>query len=191
MPSAAAKTLADLAPVLESLGLRWYLFGAQAAIHYGSPRATADVDVTVELAARTYVELLRALESAGIAPRLELDDAFVERARVLPLVHTATGMGVDVVLAGPGPEDAFLARARQASFEGVEVRIASPTDIVVMKILAGRPKDLDDVAGILRARPPDLDPGEARGLLAELDVILGQSDLARAFDAAKQRAGSK
>jgi hypothetical protein len=41
MPSAAATTLADLTSVLEGLGVRWYLFGAQAAIHYGSPRVTA------------------------------------------------------------------------------------------------------------------------------------------------------
>lgn len=37
MPSAAATTLADLASVLGALGLRWYLFGAQAAIFYGTP----------------------------------------------------------------------------------------------------------------------------------------------------------
>ncbi len=75
MPSAAASTLADLASVLEDLGLRWYLFGAQAAIHYGNPRATADVDVTVEPMLAKLGELLA---DAELVPAL---DAAVARAR--------------------------------------------------------------------------------------------------------------
>ena len=31
------------------LGVRWYIFGAQAVIAAGAPRLTEDVDVTVEL----------------------------------------------------------------------------------------------------------------------------------------------
>lgn len=63
MPAAGA-ALADLAPALVSFGLRWYVFGAQAAIHYGSPRATADVDVT-----RPCARAIRAVlpSAAGIA----------------------------------------------------------------------------------------------------------------------------
>ena len=49
---------------------------------------------------------------------------------------------VDVVLAGPGPEELFLARARQETVEEVAVKVASPEDVVAMKVLAGRPKDL-------------------------------------------------
>lgn len=115
MPSAASSTLADVARALESLGVRWYLFGAQAAIHYGSPRVTADVDMTVP--------------------------------------------------------------------------IASPNDIVVMKMLAGRAKDLEDLVGILRAAPDRLDVEEVRALLSQLEQILGQSDMLPPFDDALRRAG--
>ena len=188
MPSAASSTLADLARALESLGLRWYLFSAQAAIHYGSPRVTADVDVTVELAAASAATLVASLRAVGIEPRLEFDEVFIARARVLPMIHVATGMGVDVVIAGPGPEQMFLERARQIRFDDVTVPIASPNDIVVMKMLAGRPKDLEDVMGILRAGPDGLDVGEIRALLTELEQILGQSDLLPPFEDALRRA---
>ena len=48
-----AELLTDLGRALARLGVRWYLFGAQAAILYGVARLTADVDVTVDLASRS------------------------------------------------------------------------------------------------------------------------------------------
>ena len=48
MRSPVADLLADLSHALEGLGVRWYLFGAQAAIVHGAARLTADVDVTVQ-----------------------------------------------------------------------------------------------------------------------------------------------
>ena len=48
VPSAVADLLADLAGALDPLPVRWYLFGAQAAIFHGAARMTADVDVTEE-----------------------------------------------------------------------------------------------------------------------------------------------
>ena len=49
MPSPVAELLRDLASSLDALGIRWYVFGAQAAIVHGAARLTADVDVTVLL----------------------------------------------------------------------------------------------------------------------------------------------
>jgi hypothetical protein len=191
VPGAAASTLADLARVLESLGLRWYLFGAQAAIHYGSARLTADVDVTVELGGLTPGALVARLAEAGIDPRVAFDEAFVERTRVLPMLHRATGMGVDVVLAGPGPEELFLERARLETVHGVAARVAAPGDLVVMKVLAGRPKDIEDVTAILRRAPEGLDQVEVRADLRDLEEMLGQSDLVAIFDRAAERARAR
>ena len=41
--------LADFQQACAELGVGWYLFGAQAALLYGSPRLTADADLTVQL----------------------------------------------------------------------------------------------------------------------------------------------
>ncbi len=187
MPAAGA-ALADLAPALSALGVRWYVFGAQAAIHYGSPRATADVDVTIELGDATVAALVAKLAAHGIVSRIPLDDDFVARSRVLPMVHTPTGFGVDIVLAGPGPEETFLERALTVEVEGVAVPMASPTDIIVMKVLSARPKDIEDVVAIARAAPEGLDLDGARRALIELQTLLDQSDLVPALDAAIERA---
>ena len=56
--------LVELARALDDAGVRYYLFGAQAAILHGVTRTSADIDVTVEAGATTEV-LLPALARAG------------------------------------------------------------------------------------------------------------------------------
>jgi hypothetical protein len=44
----------------------------------------------------------------------------------------------------------------------VRVPVASPEDVLIMKVLAGRPKDDEDVAAILAAASPGAFPAPAR-----------------------------
>ena len=55
--------------------------------------------------------------------------------------------------------------------------VASAEDLVVMKILSGRPRDIEDVAAIVAAKRPELDFGHIESLLATLEEALDQSDL--------------
>jgi len=174
--SPVAELLAAFAAAADRLGARWYLFGAQAALLYGAARLTADADVTIDLGARPTSELVDALASSGFDLRIPDVDEFVERTRVVPLVHRATGMPLDVVLAGPGIEELFLARARPRAVDDVTVPVASAEDVVVMKVLAGRAKDLDDATAILAANE-ELDLAAVRSTLRLLEQALDQSDL--------------
>jgi hypothetical protein len=189
VPSAVAELLADLAAALEAARARWYLFGAQAVILYGVPRLTADVDVTVELGARPTAALVAALEGRRFEPRGPDAEGFAERTRVLPLVHAPSRIPVDAVLAGPGIEEVFLDRAVVHQVEGVPVRCAAADDLVAMKILAGRPKDLDDVAAILAVQGPALDARRARETVRLLEQALDRADLLPTLDRLLARAG--
>lgn len=181
MRSPLAEALAALAGALRRLDARWYLFGAQAALLYGSARLTADLDVTVHFGTRETADLVRALEKAGFRLRVRDVDRFVATTRVLPMLHGRSGMPVDVVLAGPGLEQLFLKRRRRRMIDGVAVSVASAEDIVVMKVLAGRGKDEDDVAAILAARPK-LDLAQVRRTLEALERALDQTDLRPRFE---------
>jgi hypothetical protein len=160
------------------LGVRWYVFGAQAVQIWGRPRLTADVDLTVEVAPDGVPALIAAVEGRGFALRVRKDvDAFVARTRVLPFAHEATGIGLDVVLAGPGFEEGFLERAVRVPLGEATVPVISPEDLVITKVLAGRPKDVEDVRGVLAERAERLDLGYVRDMLGQLESALGQSDL--------------
>lgn len=188
---ALAEVLGGLAAVLRRLGASWYVFGAQAVIAYGSPRFTADVDVTATLRLEQVDDALAALAEAGFTPRLPIDTAFVRRTRVLPLVHRATELGVDLVLAGPGLEERFLAAARELDLAGVVVPVIAPEDLVVAKVLAGRGKDLDDVLSVLRTQGAALDLGRCRETLAEIEAALDRNDLLPLLDDLARRAARR
>jgi hypothetical protein len=185
--SPVADLLRALGLALEGLGLPWYLFGAQAVLLHGGARLTADVDVTVALGDRRIAQLVTALEEAGFSLRVTDVEGFAARTRVLPFLHEPSGLPLDVVLAGPGPEELFLARARPEIIEGVTVPVAAPEDLLVMKILAGRPKDLDDVAAIVAAHRDRLDLVGVRDTLRLFEEALDRRDLLPQLDQLLQR----
>lgn len=133
---AAVELLAAAAPVLDRWG-RWYLFGAQAVIAYGVPRLSAGVDVTLAMIPETPGDFAHDMARAGFELRVA-DPDFVRRTRVMPFVHLATAMPLDVVLAGSGLEDAFLDRTARADIGGASVPLIDRADLIVAKILAGR-----------------------------------------------------
>lgn len=179
---AVVELLHALARGMQRGGLRWYVFGAQAASVHGRPRMTADVDVAVELGRGTAHDLARELATEGIVLRFEPSATFLAETRLLPMVHAPSGLPADVLVTGPGLEEEFLERARVIEVDGVPIPFVSAEDLVAMKILAGRRKDLDDVRGVLAAQSGKLDLARTRDVLAALEAALDEPRLLRRLD---------
>ena len=172
--------LRSVAGVANDLDLRWYVFGAQATIVYGVPRATADVDVTFEPPDDT-ADLVRVLEAHGLRLQVEDPVAFADQTSVLPAIHDS-GFPVDIVIGRSGLEAEFMSRAQYREFApGLNVPVITPEDLVVSKVLAGRPKDLTDAEAVFRSTE-ELDIVRVIGLLTALEEALGVSDLVRVVD---------
>lgn len=186
--TAPARLLAAVRDVLAGWGDRWRLFGAQAVILWGRPRLTADVDITVRLEPENPSGFCADMARASFRLRVPDPESFLERTRVLPFLHQATGLPLDVVLAGPGLEEQFLERAVRVEVEGVAVPVIAPEDLIVMKILAGRSKDLEDLQSVLAARAGTLDKERVRSTLSVLEQALSRGDLLALFDAEYARA---
>jgi hypothetical protein len=174
---------------------RWYVFGAQAAVAYGRPRMTADVDVTVELEGAAPPDLVAELEPHGFELRFPLSEGHLAEARLLPMVHAPTAMPLDLLIAGPGLEEEFLARACPVDVGGVEVPMISVEDLIAVKVLAGRRKDLEDVRGVLIEQRGRVDLARTRDVLSALEAALGERKLlprlARLLRAAEREAAGR
>jgi hypothetical protein len=179
IPSAALELLIALAPVASRWG-RWYVFGAQAVILYGVPRLSADVDVTLALEPDAPDRFAADMTAAGFSLRVD-DPDFVRRTRVMPFFHRSSGMPVDIVLAGSGLEDEFLARARQTDVNGTILPVIDLADLIISKVLAGRPKDIDDARALWRLHGHPVDADRIRHTLRLLEEALAQADLVSTF----------
>jgi hypothetical protein len=105
----------------------------------------------------------------------------------MPFVHSATGMPLDIVLAGSGLEDEFLDRAVMTDIGTITVPVIDPADLLIAKLLAGRPKDMEDARALWHLRGGELDAARVRRTLHLLEEALSQSDLVSAFEALVQR----
>ena len=112
--------LAAVHRVVERLGARWYLFGAQAVALHGAPRATKDIDVTVLLGEAKPADLLAAIRTAGFAT-LHNDARVFAASRVIPATHLASKVPIDFVLGGPGLEQHFSDHALQLRFGALTI----------------------------------------------------------------------
>jgi hypothetical protein len=168
-PPAHELALVAFADLAKRRHLRWYVFGAQAVNVYGSPRATADLDLTIDLPGGLTPAFMHALDAAGFTTRFA-DADFVMSTRVLPVVHRASALPIDLVLAGPGLEQLFLEELHLEHIGRRNIPFLSVENLIVTKVLAGRPKDLEDIRELLAIRGETLDHRHSADLLAKLVV---------------------
>lgn len=74
-----------------------------------------------------------------------------KETRVLPVTHAAASMPVDVVLGGPGFEEHFWEHREMTAVAGTSVPVVQREHLVLLKLLAGRPHDLDDARAVIEA----------------------------------------
>ena len=185
---AAFDPIVAFAGVAKRERVRWYLFGAQAVAAHGVPRSTDDIDITIELGSRPLEDLIAPLRRAGFVPRIA-DVAFIRETRVLPVHHRPTGWNVDLVLAGPGIEERFLAEAQMFRVGKLDIPVLAAEHLAALKVLAGRPKDLEDVRGLVRIA--DLDHSRVTEILVLLERSLDQSDLLPLYERLRVEARSR
>jgi predicted nucleotidyltransferase len=170
--------LEKIARGLESLGLPYMLIGGQAVLLYGEPRLTRDIDVTLGAGPERLPELLSLATEWGWRVLAEAPLEFVQKTMVLPCVDPQSQMRVDFIFSHSLYERQAIERARPVQIGNTRVKYAAVEDLIIHKIVAGRPRDLEDVRGILLKKPP-ADLAYIRRWLGEFDRSLDGSFLQR------------
>lgn len=123
--------------------------GGLAVALVGRPRITQDVDAIVLLGRMTIPGFLRSAEAAGFKPRMADAAEFAESSRVLLLRDEQSGVPIDLSIGMLPFEEAVVRGARRLRLEGLELPVATVEDLLVLKIIAGRPRDVVDIEGLL------------------------------------------
>lgn len=129
------------------------VIGGVAASLLGRPRLTLDVDVAVLLDENRWEKFLSTGTRFGFMPRIRDALAFARRSRVFLLNHRPSGVDVDISLVALLFEEESIARAKWTDVGGLSIPLPTPEDLIIMKAVAHRPRDLADVESLLDAHP--------------------------------------
>jgi hypothetical protein len=175
-------TLADAAAFLEKEGIAYALVGGMAVSLRGQPRVTADVDMVIAIDVDRALALVGRLGQSKFQPLFDGIEEVIERAFILPLRHRSTHVKLDLAIGLSGFERQSIARAQPVEVAGSQISVATAEDLLVMKVLAGRPQDEQDIAGLVNAQGERLDWDYCLAVATELGESLGQ-DLAGRINA--------
>lgn len=166
---------------LNQAGIRYVVSGSVAAIFYGEPRLTHDVDLIVFLNPNDLRRLLEVFpEKDFYRPPLEtmLTETGREHSGHFNLIHRDTGFKADIYPTGRDELNAWAFRdKRTVEFEGENVTLAAPEYVIVRKLEYYREgqaeKHLRDIRAMLAVSGDQLDRSvlnewiQRRGLEAE------------------------
>jgi hypothetical protein len=174
--------LADLLAWWREAHVRGIVIGGLAVALLGRPRTTRDVDAVVMLDEARWPEFLAAGAAHGFGPRVADALAFAREARVLLVHHQASGIDADISLGQLPFEEQALDRAQTVDVGGLAVPIPTPEDLIIMKAVAHRDRDLADIEGILAAHAK-LDVRRIRRWVRDFAGVLEMPELLEDLEA--------
>ena len=163
--------------LLQETGTDYLLIGGLAVLASGEPRMTQDIDLILFI---EKTDLPWFLEKAGkkfkVNPRTAIYGARTRGA----FSFSYRNVPVDVIVASTDLERSALKRKIRVRLFGRKVNLPSPEDLILLKLIPGRTKDLADVEAIVARQGASLDKkylrqwGERLADMAEDTRVLRQ-----------------
>ena len=163
----------------ERHGIRYFVTGAVAAIAYGEPRLTNDIDIVADLREDDVAKMKSCYPDGDFHFDPDSAQRAVRSRSQFNIIHPRSGLKIDVMIS---KGDAFdLSRFRRARklrpLEDTDVAFASPEDVILKKMAfykeGGSDKHLRDIAGILKISGDAID----RSYIAAWAGKLGLEDV--------------
>ncbi len=168
------KLIVATVEALERKKLPYMIVGGQAVLLHGEPRFTKDIDITLGVDIE-HIEQIR-----GIAQELKLEplkgatNAFVKQTRVFPVQDNESGLRVDFIFSFTPYERQAIERITKITLGSTSVCFASVEDTIIHKMFAGRPRDTEDVRGIIK-RSATVDSNYIEKWLSEFSNVANKN----------------
>jgi hypothetical protein len=182
--------IARVADSLRRHDLAFMIIGGQAVLLHGEPRLTQDIDITLKALPDRLPALLQVCDAAALEPLPEDVFDFVRRTFVVPAAARDTGIRVDFIFSSTPYEGQAIERAVPVTLAGVPVPFATAEDVIIHKLFAARPRDLEDAMGVVRRQGKDLDWDYIRLWLEQFAQRPGRETVLDALEALLREARS-
>ena len=123
--------------------VRYVVIGGIAAVLYGVPRATFDLDILIDANPENAQRMLDALKEAGMgtATLTNVDEILANEITIFK-----DRVRIDVQISTPGLEfETAWERKQSMNYQGQTFYVVSLDDLIRSKRAAGREVDLEDV----------------------------------------------
>ena len=145
-------TLGRLVEVLEATSTSYALIGGIAKAAWGRARATRDIDIAISVDASGLTTLQSTLAAYGFETTTMVGSTDADGRPDIFVAKGPFGVPVDVLVAKTPFEEDAVARSVPIELLGQRVHVVTAEDLVFYKLLAGRPRDRDDVLDVIRAQ---------------------------------------
>lgn len=167
--------------LLEQAGIPSVVIGGLAVAVWGEPRATQDVDLRVLLRRAEAHKLLEVLGEAYVPFHLNPLENLARHGMIF--VRDKAETRLDFLLADTSFDESAIARGRAMEIApGQPIRVCSPEDLIIYKLLAPRGRDYDDVVSIVRRQQDQLDDTYILKWLTEFSQALDESNLPQEYE---------
>lgn len=176
------KLIKKIALHLDKEEIPYMIIGGQAVLLYGTPRLTRDIDITLGIDIDKLILIEKACKKLDLKILPKNPEHFARQTRVLPTEETKLKIRVDFIFSFTLYERQAIGRGRKVFMNGYPVKFASPEDVVIHKMFAGRAIDEEDVRNILIKKRSELDLKYIKRWLSEFNKLTGYRRILERFN---------
>jgi len=156
MPS-IIEVLFKLLRILNHIKLPYMLVGGFAVNYYGVPRATGDIDISILIDSENIHDFLKTLKKNNFAFHQKEVLTLVKLSNRFMIFSQSSAYRVDCWIPKTNYETNALQRRVKVKMAGRNFYLPTCEDLILLKILAGREKDREDLKWIIKRQKANLD----------------------------------
>ncbi len=168
--------LKDLSTWFKAEKIPGVIIGGVAASILGRPRLTRDVDAMVLLDNDAWSGFLKIGKQFGFFPRHHDPITFAEKKRVILVHHKPSGVDIDISVGILPFELEVIKSIKWIEVSGVKIPLPAPEDLIIMKAVAHRQRDLIDIEAIFDVHPK-LNLKRIRKWVKEFSAVLEMPEI--------------